>query len=118
MKKKLQRCWGYALCCIVLSASVYASIPICIPPFAAHIIRCANTSEEKKTSILEVEKSLRQKKPSGPELGTTTRPAKFFLGFALFLLQRRNFSLLKKAAHSQNVRWWWRRTAGRACFHR
>ena len=59
MKKKLQRCWGYALCCIVLSASVYASLPICILPFAAHIIRCANTTEEKKT-LFKGRKKLRR----------------------------------------------------------
>lgn len=29
-----------------------------------------------------------------------------FSGFAFFFLQGRTFSLLKKAAHSQNVRCW------------
>ena len=59
LEKKLQRCWGYAQCCIVLSASVYASLPICIQHSAAHIIRCANTTEEKNT-LFKGRKKLRR----------------------------------------------------------
>ncbi len=53
MKKKLQRCWGCALCCIVLSASVYASLPICIPPFAAHICDVPTPLKRKRLQFLK-----------------------------------------------------------------
>jgi hypothetical protein len=61
-QKKLHWCWGFALCCKVLSAFVNASLHTCIQPFPAHIWRCANTTEEKKTSILEVEKRTSSRK--------------------------------------------------------
>ena len=45
-----------------------------------------------------------------------------FLFFCLWLFsaskELRPFSLSMKAAHSQIVRWWWRKTAGSACIHR
>ena len=52
----------HSVVCICVCKPTHLHTTLC----SAHL-RCANTFEEKKTSILEVEKSS-AKKPSGPEL--------------------------------------------------
>ncbi len=85
----------HSVVCICVCKHPHLHTTLC----SAHL-RCANTSEEKKTSILEEEKSYRRK-TSGPELGTTIGPAKFFLGFALFSSSKmEDFFSLMKTAHS------------------
>ena len=58
-------------CCIVLSASVNTSIPICTQPFAAHGLAAVLHLSKRKSPPLEEEKRQSQKKrpPHSPYLG-------------------------------------------------
>ncbi len=55
-------------CCIVLSASVNTSIPICTQPFAAHGLAAVLHLSKRKSPPLEEEKRQSQKRPSGSRL--------------------------------------------------
>jgi hypothetical protein len=57
MKKKLQWCWSYAQCLALVPAICVSKLPHRLALILSAHQGCANTTEEKKTSILEEEKS-------------------------------------------------------------